>query len=133
MMKRVRKSGKRLKAILPNIIPKLKSFKEFIFEKEVEEKLLKISAATIDRILSPEKKKFSLKNRSKTKPGTLIKKQIPVRVFNEWDEGRPGFMEVDLSPTYSGFSKRRISYFKGKSMWEGKGALQRDKEIPEKT
>ncbi len=88
--------GKRLKAILPDIIPKLKSFKEFIFEKEVEEKLLKISAATIDRILSPEKKKFSLKNRSKTKPGTLIKKQIPVRVFNEWDEGRPGFMEVDL-------------------------------------
>ncbi|PMP66538.1 MAG: transposase, partial [Thermodesulfobacterium geofontis] len=59
--------GKRLKAILPKIIPKLKFFNEFTFEKEVEEKLLKISAATIDRILSSEKEKLSLKERSKTK------------------------------------------------------------------
>ncbi|MGC9109381.1 MAG: hypothetical protein ACP5HI_03940, partial [Caldimicrobium sp.] len=78
--------GKRLKAILPKIITKLKFFNEFTFEKEVEEKLLKISAATIDSILSSEKEKLSLKERSKTKPGTLIKKQIPVRIFNKWDE-----------------------------------------------
>ncbi|MGC9141447.1 MAG: hypothetical protein ACP5IN_03710 [Caldimicrobium sp.] len=85
-------SGKRLKAILPKIITKLKFFNEFTFEKEVEEKLLKISVATIDSILSSEKEKLSLKERSKTKPGTLIKKLIPVRIFNKWDEKRPGFM-----------------------------------------
>ncbi|MGC8872320.1 MAG: hypothetical protein ACP5QC_05530 [Caldimicrobium sp.] len=68
---------------MPKIIPKLKFFNEFIFEKEVEEKLLKMSAATIDSILSSEKEKLSLKERSKTKPGTLIKKQIPVRIFNK--------------------------------------------------
>ncbi|MGC8754879.1 MAG: transposase, partial [Thermosulfidibacteraceae bacterium] len=26
----------------------------------------------------------------------LIKKLIPVRIFNKWDEKRPGFIEVDL-------------------------------------
>jgi hypothetical protein len=41
---------------LPKIIPKLKFFNEFIFEKEVEEKLLKMSATTIDSILSSEKR-----------------------------------------------------------------------------
>ena len=65
--------GKRLKAILFKIIPKLKFFNEFTFDKEVEEKLLKICAATIDRILSSEKENLSLKERSKTKSGTLIK------------------------------------------------------------
>ena len=31
-----------------------------------------------------------------TKPGTLLKKQIPIRTFAEWDEQRPGFVEIDL-------------------------------------
>ena len=88
--------GKRLKSLLPKIIPKLIHFNEIVLDKEIEEKLLKISPATIDRLLSSTKKAHRLRNRSKTKPGTLLKKQIPVRVFNEWDENRPGFMEIDL-------------------------------------
>jgi hypothetical protein len=71
-------------------------FNELTLDKETEEKLLRISPATIDRILSPVKKARRLRDRSKTKPGTLLKKQIPVRVFNEWDENKPGFMEMDL-------------------------------------
>lgn len=57
---------------------------------------MKVSASTIDRLLRQEKKKYTLKSRSKTKPGTLLKNQIPIRTFSEWDEGRPGFMEIDL-------------------------------------
>jgi hypothetical protein len=37
-----------------------------------------------------------LRGRSGTKPGTLLKKQIPIRTFAEWDEQRPGFVEIDL-------------------------------------
>jgi hypothetical protein len=37
-----------------------------------------------------------LRGRSGTKPGTLLKKQIPIRTFAEWDEQRPGFAEIDL-------------------------------------
>jgi hypothetical protein len=39
---------------------------------------------------------LSLKGRSGTKPGGLLKHQIPIRTFADWDEDRPGFTEIDL-------------------------------------
>jgi hypothetical protein len=88
--------GKRLKAALKEVIPTLEKYKEIELDKTIREKLLKISAATIDRVLAPERKKRSLRNRARTKPGTLLKHQIPIRTFSEWDEQRPGFVEIDL-------------------------------------
>ena len=57
---------------------------------------MKISAATIDRILADTRKKYRIKVRSTTKSETLLKKSIPVRIFADWDEKVPGFFEVDL-------------------------------------
>lgn len=88
--------GKRLKPILPEVIEKLKRFREIEIDRDREEKLRKISASTIDRFLKDERKKYELKGRSHTKPGTLLKNQIPIRTFSEWDEGRVGFLEIDL-------------------------------------
>ena len=39
---------------------------------------------------------MELKSRSGTKPGTLLKHQVPIRTFCEWDESKPGFIEIDL-------------------------------------
>lgn len=89
--------GKRLAPILSELVVVLEKYQEIEIEDEIREKLLKISPATIDRILSEEKKKQALKSRSKTKPGTLLKHKIPIKTFSsEWDEQRPGFVEVDL-------------------------------------
>ncbi len=88
--------GKRLKPILAEVIQKLKAFGEISIDEAIEEKLLKISASTIDRLLREEKKRLSLKGRSHTKPGTLLKHQIPIRTFSEWDEDKAGFLEIDL-------------------------------------
>jgi hypothetical protein len=88
--------GKRLKPELKEVIPILERHKEIDLDKTVRERLCKISAATIDRALAPERKKRSLRQRSRTKPGTLLKHQIPIRTFSEWDEQRPGFVEIDL-------------------------------------
>jgi hypothetical protein len=88
--------GKRLVAILPEIIDKLEQFNELPMERETKEKLLRMSAATADRILGPERRKYQLRGRSQTKPGTLLKHQIPIRTFSEWDQQRPGFVELDL-------------------------------------
>jgi hypothetical protein len=88
--------GKRLKPILPEVVTKLEGFKELILGEEDKEKLFRMSAATIDRLLKEEKKKTALKGRSHTKPGTLLKHQIPIRTFSEWDETKPGYLEVDL-------------------------------------
>ncbi|GAG78131.1 unnamed protein product, partial [marine sediment metagenome] len=64
---------------------------------QVREKLFKISASTIDRLLRSEKNKFKLgKGRKGTRPGTLLKNSIPIKTFADWDAARPGFTEVDL-------------------------------------
>jgi hypothetical protein len=75
--------GKRLKPILGEAVARLKGFSEISIDRDTEEKLSKISASTIDRLLREEKKKYELKGRSHTKPGTRLKSQIPIRTFSE--------------------------------------------------
>jgi hypothetical protein len=88
--------GKRLVAAVPEVVPRLVELGELQARPEVLELLLRASASTIDRLLAPERKKYTLKSRSRTKPGTLLKHQIPVRTFSQWDDTCAGFLEVDL-------------------------------------
>jgi hypothetical protein len=88
--------GKRLVAVLPEVLARLVEWGEMQVAPEVYEKLLRASASTIDRLLAPERRKHALKGRSRTKPGTLLKHQIPVRTFSQWDDAIAGFLEVDL-------------------------------------
>ena len=88
--------GKRLQPALPELISVLERHNELSCERETRAKLLQISAATIDRLLRPERRKYELRSRSRTRPGTLLKHQIPIRTFADWDEQRPGFAEIDL-------------------------------------
>ena len=88
--------GKRLGPYLPEIVPVLERLDELKIADEVRKKLIEVSPATIDRLLAPVRKRYQLKARSNTKPGTLLKHQIPIRTFSEWDEKRPGFVEIDL-------------------------------------
>ena len=53
-----------------------------------------IFPSTIDRLLKQTRTKYKKRGRSTTKPGTLLKKQIPVKT-DQWDEQRPGFLEAD--------------------------------------
>ena len=88
--------GKRLVAVLEETIVKLEDFSEIALDNDTREKLLKISAPPIDRLLLKERRKVQLKGRFDTKPGSLLKHQIPIRAFADWDEDRPGFVEIDL-------------------------------------
>jgi IS30 family transposase len=88
--------GKRLAAALPEVVPRLVRCGEFKVSRAVQDKLMRISAATIDRALAAERRKYALKGRGRTKPGTLLKHQIPVRTFAQWNDAEPGFLEVDL-------------------------------------
>jgi hypothetical protein len=88
--------GKRLAPMLKELVPLLQKHREITIDAATKGKLLTISAATIDRLLKAERKKQQLKGRSHTKPGTLLKYQIPIRTFAQWDEKRPGFVEIDL-------------------------------------
>jgi hypothetical protein len=58
--------------------------------------VLAISPATADRLLQPLRQKDSPRGLGTTRVGRLLKHQIPIRTFNEWNETRPGFLEADL-------------------------------------
>ena len=88
--------GKRLAPYLAEITPILIQHKELSISRITKEKLLRISAATIDRLLKKDKARYRLKGRARTKPGTLLLNQIPIRTFADWDTKESGFMEIDL-------------------------------------
>jgi len=88
--------SKRLAPYLKEIIPVLEKWGEIKLDAKVRKKLFKIRASSIDRLLADTRKRYQLKGRSTTKPGTLLKKAIPIKTFADWDEAKPGFFEVDL-------------------------------------
>jgi len=87
--------GKRLAPLIPDYLFVLRRDHLWDYPLSIDEQLKKISAATIDRLLTPIRKKMTLKGRTMTKPGTLLKHQIPVRTWADWNENIPGFFEVD--------------------------------------
>jgi hypothetical protein len=89
--------GKRLKAFIHTALPSLERFGELSFpDPALRTKLLAISPATIDRLLSSTRRRLWDRERSHTKPGTLLKHHIPIRTFADWDETSAGFLEIDL-------------------------------------
>ena len=87
--------GKRLQPFLPEMVAVLERHAELVIDAESKALLLQMSAATIDRLLARfrQQKRRGL---STTKPGTLLKDAIPVRTFADWDDAKPGFVEIDL-------------------------------------
>lgn len=87
--------GQRLKPLIPSLIAGLRRHKELIVLKEERYLLLQISSATIDRLLTHDRKRINIKSRSRTKPGSLLKHQIPIKTWRDWDNTTPGFLEID--------------------------------------
>lgn len=88
--------GKRVAAGMEDTLSALLRSDELACDAKTAALLFSMSAATIDRLLAPDRAKTQLKGRATTKPGTLLKSQIPVRTGTEWNEERPGFLEIDL-------------------------------------
>ena len=89
-------AGKRLAPMLEGLVPMLIADGDLVLPPADAALLVRMSAATIDRVLKPERAKLGVRGRSHTKPGTLLKSQIPIRTWAQWDENRPGFIEIDL-------------------------------------
>ncbi|EKD79798.1 MAG: integrase catalytic subunit [uncultured bacterium] len=87
--------GKRLAPLIADYLFVLRRDRLWDYPVAIDAQLIKISAATIDRLLTPIRKKMTLKGRTITKPGTLLKHQIPVRTWADWNENIPGFFETD--------------------------------------
>jgi hypothetical protein len=89
-------AGKRLAPMLATLVPLLRRDGDIVMTDADAAVLVSMSAASIDRHLADERAKLFPRGRSHTKPGTLLKSQIPVRTWAQWSENRPGFVEIDL-------------------------------------
>ena len=88
--------SKRLKPFLPEMVRVLKRNGELQIDAATEAQLKKLSPSTIDRLLGPARKLDCRKPISTTRPGSLLKKLIPIRTFADWQESKAGFVEADL-------------------------------------
>lgn len=88
--------GRRLEASIPDLLTSLKRCRQIDLTDEQEALLLTVSSATIDRLLRQPRKSLGTRGHATTKPGTLLKYGIPIRTFADWNENKPGFIEVDL-------------------------------------
>jgi hypothetical protein len=88
--------SKRLQPFIPEMIKVLRQHGEQQIDVDQERLLCQMSAATIDRMLRPCRQAGGRRSLSTTRPGNLLKSSIPVRTFADWQENKPGFLEVDL-------------------------------------
>ncbi|WP_442863149.1 DDE-type integrase/transposase/recombinase [Calidifontimicrobium sp. SYSU G02091] len=86
--------GKRLKALLPVLVPSLERHGHLALDETVRQRVLSASAATIDRLLRPRRQSAGKQRRRRQQP--RVAQGIPVRTFADWDDPKPGFAEVDL-------------------------------------
>lgn len=86
--------GKRLKAVLPELLSAMEHHGHLQLDPEVRSRGLRVSAATIDRLLKPicTRSQARRKQRKPSKAG----KQIPVRTFADWKHPEPGHLEIDV-------------------------------------
>ncbi len=87
--------SKRLHPFLPEMVKVLERCSELHLAPETKTLLLQMSRSTMDCCLGPARFEHP-HGLSTTKPGSLLKKAIPVRTYTPWDEDHPGFLEIDL-------------------------------------
>jgi hypothetical protein len=102
--------GKRLVVLIRTNIELLCCQPELKITESIKESLMRISASTVDRMLAGERKKRSVKGRSHTKHGPLLKHQIPIRTEYTWDERLAGFFELDTVGHDGGSSAGEFCY-----------------------
>jgi hypothetical protein len=89
-------TGKRLAPVMGGLVAALRRCGELDVSDEVAAALVVMSPATMDRRLAGDRAAMTLRGRSRTKPGSLLKDAIPIRTWAQWDDAVPGFVEIDL-------------------------------------
>ena len=94
--------GKRLKVLIPMLIDAMERHGHLDLASIVKDKVLAISAATIDRMLAGTRLQIDGQRKRRKGVGAAIRRSIPVRTFADWGDPPPGFFEMDMVEHYSG-------------------------------
>ena len=96
--------GKRLRTVLPDYIESLEHHSHLTLDPELRMRLLAVSAATIDRLLSPVRSQARGARKSARRRKSRAKAVVPVRTFADWKEPAPGYFETDFVAHNGGIS-----------------------------
>lgn len=88
--------GKRLVAMIPTLMPALAQHGRLQLGEGEQAQLLAVSAATIDRMLGDVKIAAAGGRRRRAGFYSAIRREVPIRTFNDWKDPAPGFCEVDM-------------------------------------
>jgi hypothetical protein len=88
--------GKRLVAMIPTLLPALEQHGRLQLSEGEQAQLLAVSAATVDRILGDVKVAAAGGRRRRAGFYSAIRREVPIRTFNDWKDPAPGFCEVDM-------------------------------------
>ena len=88
--------GKRLRVLLPVLIDAMERHRHLELDPVVRSRLLDVSAATIDRLLGPEREAAGRVRRRRWGNNSAIKQSVPVRTFAQWGDPEPGYFECDM-------------------------------------
>jgi hypothetical protein len=89
-------NSKSLRVAMDNELAHLYEHGDLPVSAECYERLKQISPATMDRLRAKwGPPRTGRTSRGRTKPGTLLKSQMAVRTWADWNEDRPGFTEMD--------------------------------------
>jgi hypothetical protein len=88
--------GKRLKANIPALITSMENNEHLTLDEELRDLALKVSAATIDRLLAPVREGTTERRKRRKKAKSLVKKKVKIRTFDDWDDPQAGFFEADF-------------------------------------
>lgn len=86
----------RLHPFIPELLKVLLKYHEIEVDDNQKKLLLSVSRSTVGRLLSPVRREMFGKGKSTTRPGTLLKHQIPIQTYTPWDNQTPGFEEIDF-------------------------------------
>lgn len=86
----------RLQPFVPELLDRLLRCGELTLAPAVDKLVRQASRPTLARLLGPARARYPLRGATITRPGTVLRHEIPIRTFTEWTEARPGFLEVDL-------------------------------------
>ena len=93
--------SKRLKVVIPDLIEAMERYKHLKLNATVRQRLLKISASSIDRLLSEVRKKANPHKKRRRAP-KKVSQQVPIRTFADWNDPEPGYLESDFVAHHGG-------------------------------
>jgi hypothetical protein len=88
--------GKRLVVMIPTLLPSLERHGRLQLGEKERGLVLSVSAATIDRLLGDVKVAAAGGRRRRAGFYSAIRREVPIRTFNDWKDPPPGFCEIDL-------------------------------------